>query len=289
MGRAIWSGAINFGLVSVPVRLHSAVSQKDIAFHQVEKSTGARIRYKRVSSRSGREVPYDKMAKGYELSKGKLVVIDPEELQSLDPKATHAVEIEDFVPLDQIDPIYYEHAYYLTPGRGGDKAYTLLLKAMKSSGRVAIGKVVIRTKQYLAAIRPLDGVLALETMLFGDEIVPADSLDGLPERSRVSEREMKMARQLIESLSTDFDPDRYRDDYRERVQQLIARKAKGRELVVEEQEEAGPAIADLMEALRASVEATPRRKAGPRTSNRKSGRRAPRVSHARSKRSVGAR
>src|SRR6266567_3409380 len=202
MARAIWSGAINFGLVSVPVKLYTAVKKKDIAFHQVDEKTGARIRNKRVSEKTGREVPYEQIAKGYEVGDDEYVVIEPKELEKLDPEATHTIDIEDFVELDQIDPIYYEHTYYLAPDTGGDKAYALLLRAMKDSGKVAIGRVVIRTKQYLAAIRPYERALALETMFFPDEIVSLDEIRNLPKQQKPSEREMKMAKQLIGSLST---------------------------------------------------------------------------------------
>ena len=184
MARAIWSGAINFGLVSVPVKIFTAVKPKDIAFHQVDEKTGARIRYKRVSDKTGREVPYEKIAKGYEIDDDKYVVIEPKELEELTPEATHTIDIEDFVELEQIDPIYYEHTYFLAPDTGGDKAYTLLLKAMKDSQKVAIGRVVIRTKEYLAAIRPYERALALETMYFPDEIVSVDDIRGLPKQQR---------------------------------------------------------------------------------------------------------
>jgi DNA end-binding protein Ku len=254
MARAIWSGAINFGLVSVPVKLYTAVKKKDVAFHQVDEKTGARIRNKRVSEKTGREVPYEQIAKGYEVANDEYVVIEPKELEKLDPEATHTVDIEDFVELEQIDPIYYEHTYYLAPDTGGDKAYALLLKAMKDSGKVAIGRVVIRTKQYLAAIRPYDRALALETMYFPDEIVPLEEIRGLPKQQRLSERELKMAKQLIGSLSTDFDADKYHDEYRKRVQDLIKKKAKGQTVTIHEQAKETPKVVDLIEALKASVE-----------------------------------
>jgi DNA end-binding protein Ku len=256
MARAIWSGAINFGLVSVPVKLYTAVKKKDIAFHQVDEKTGARIRNKRVSEKTGREVPYEQIAKGYEVANDEYVVIEPKELEKLDPEATHTVDIEDFVELEQIDPIYYDHTYYLAPGPGGDKAYSLLLKAMKDSGKVAIGRVVIRTKQYLAAIRPYDRALALETMYFPDEIVPLSEVSGLPKQQRLSERELKMAKQLIGSLSTDFDADKYHDEYRKRVQDLIKKKAKGQTVTIHEKAKETPKVVDLIEALKASVEKT---------------------------------
>jgi DNA end-binding protein Ku len=254
--RSIWSGAISFGLVSVPVKLFSAISPKDVSFHQIDKSSGARIRYKRVSEKTGREIPYERIAKGYELDKDEYVVLDPKELEKFIPDATRRIDIEDFVDLSEIDPIYYEHPYFLAPDKGGDKAYMLLRKAMDRSGKIGVGKVVIRNKEYLAAIRPYgDRALALETMLFPDEINDVEDVPGLPDaRTRVSDKELKMANQLIESLSTEFDPEKYHDEYREQVLDFIKKKAKGGTVTIEEEERERPAVVDLMEALRASVE-----------------------------------
>jgi len=254
MARAIWSGAINFGLVSVPVKMYTAVKPKEIAFHQVDEKSGARIRYKRVSEKTGREVPYEQIAKGYEVSDDEYVVIEPKELEEIAPEATHTIDIEDFVELEQIDPIYYQTTYFLSPDTGGDKAYTLLLKAMKDSEKIAIGRVVIRTKEYLAAIRPYDRALALETMYFPDEIIADSSIPGLPKQQRVADRELKMAKQLIDSLSTDFDADKYHDEYRKRVQSLIKKKAKGETITIHEEAKETPKVVDLIEALKASVE-----------------------------------
>ena len=254
MARAIWSGAINFGLVSVPVKLYTAVKPKGIAFHQVDEKTGARIRYKRVSEKTGREVPYEQIAKGYEVEDDEYVVIEPKELEEIAPEATHTIDIEDFVELEQIDPIYYEHTYFLAPDTGGDKAYTLLHKAMADSEKVAIGRVVIRTKEYLAAIRPYERALALETMYFPDEVVDVKEVRGLPKQQRISDRERKMAKQLIDSLSADFDPDKYHDEYRKRVEGLIKKKAKGETITIHEEAKETPKVVDLIEALKASVE-----------------------------------
>jgi DNA end-binding protein Ku len=264
MPRAIWSGSISFGLVNIPVKLYTAVRQKDVRFHQLEKSTNARVKNKRVSGETGEEVAYEDIVKGYELSPDRYVVIDPDELESLAPEATRLVDIEDFVDLDQIDPIYFDHTYYLVPDKGGSKAYRLLIDAMRETNKVAIGKVVLRTKQYLAAIRPIsDDALALNTMLFADEVVPTEELDELPEGVEASERELKMARQLIDSLTTDFDPDKYRDEYRERVLELIEKKAEGQEIVVQPMAEEPAKVVDLMAALEASLaEAKSRRKTG---------------------------
>jgi DNA end-binding protein Ku len=262
--RSIWTGAISFGLVNVPVKLFSATSQKDVRFHQLEEGTGSRIRYKRVSEQTGEEVPYERIVKGYELGGDRYVVITPGELDALDPKANHAIDIEDFVELSEIDPIYYEHAYYLVPDKSGSKAYALLVQAMQEAGKVAIGRLVMRTKQYLCAIRPVDGVLCLETMLYADEVVPTSALDGVPaEAEEVSEREVAMARQLIESLSTEFEPAKYRDDYRERVLELIERKAEGQEIVAQPVAEAPSKVVDLMAALEASLAAAKEAKTKP--------------------------
>jgi len=262
MPRAIWSGAISFGLVNVPVKLFSAVSPKDVRFNQLEEGTGARIRQKRVSAETGEEVPYEKIVKGYEISPERYVIISPEELEALDPKATRAIDIEDFVDLDQIDPVHYERPYYLVPEKGAAKAYKLLLDAMKESNKVAIARMVLRTKQYLAAIRPTGDVLCLETLLFADEVVPAESLDGLPgPDTEVSERELKMARQLIESLSTDFEPEKYHDEYRERVLALIEQKAEGAEIVAQPAAEEPTKVVDLMAALEASLAAAKEKRA----------------------------
>ncbi|MDQ3945007.1 MAG: Ku protein [Actinomycetota bacterium] len=256
MPRAIWSGSISFGLVNVPVKLYSAISPKDVRFNQLEEGTNARIRQKRVSAETGEEVPYERIVKGYEISPDRYVVITPEELEALDPKATRAIDIEDFVEYDQIDPVHYERPYYLVPEKGAAKAYALLLQAMKESNKVAIARMVLRTKQYLAAIRPKGDVLCLETMLFADEVVSDSELDGLPgDDVEVSERELKMARQLIESLSTDFEPEKYRDEYREQVLALIEAKAEGQEIVAQPATEEPTQVVDLMAALEASLAA----------------------------------
>ena len=262
MPRAIWSGAISFGLVNVPVKLFSAVSPKDVRFNQLEEGTGARIRQKRVSEKTGEEVPYEKIVKGVEVGAG-YVIISPEELEALDPKATRSIDIEDFVDLPQIDPVHYEKPYYLVPDKGAAKPYALLLQAMKDSNKVAIARFVLRTKQYLAAIRPMGDVLCLETLLFSDEVIPAESLEGLPgPDNEVSERELKMAHQLIESLSTDFEPEKYHDEYRERVEALIRQKAEGQEIVAQPASPEPAQPVDLMAALEASLAAATAKKTG---------------------------
>ena len=260
MPRAIWTGSISFGLVNVPVKVYSAVHQQDIHFNQFEEGTGARIKYKRVSEKSGKEVPWEKIVKGYEVSKGKFVTIEPEELEAFQPKATRTIDIEDFVELDQIDPVFYDHPYYLAPDTGATKAYRLLVDAMKESGRVAIARIVLRSKEHLVAIRPRDDVLTMETMLFADEVVPPDTLDEVRDdaKAKTTKRELDMARQLIESLSGDFEPDKYRDEYRDRVLELIERKAEGEEVVLEAPPEEPRKVPDLMAALEASIAAAKR-------------------------------
>jgi DNA end-binding protein Ku len=257
MARSIWSGAISFGLVNVPVKLYSAVSRKTVRFHQLNGDTGHRVAQKRVDSVTGEEVPYDQIVKGFELTKERFVVITPEELDSVAPEKTRAIDIEDFVDLEDIDPIFYDHPYYLVPDKGAAKAYGLLLEAMRESGKVAIARVVLRSKEQLVAIRPAGDVLTMETMIFHDEVVPTDVLDEVPEAKelKTSDRELKMAQQLIDSLSSDFEPSKYHDEYREKVLELIERKAEGEEIAIQPQADEPEKVPDLMAALEASLAA----------------------------------
>jgi DNA end-binding protein Ku len=256
MPRSIWRGAISFGLVNVPVKLYSAVSKKTVRFNQLHEKDHQRIQMKRWCPTDEQEVPYEEIVKGYEISPDRYVVITPEELEGLDPKKTRTIDIEDFVDLEQIDPLYYEHPYYLVPDTGASKAYKLLLTALAESKKVAIARVVIRSKEFLTAIRPADGVLTMETMLFADELVPPDQLDELPEEDvKATAREVQMAKQLIDSLTTDFDPTKYRDEYRERVLELIERKAGGEEITIQAAPEEPAKVPDLMAALEASLAA----------------------------------
>jgi DNA end-binding protein Ku len=257
MARSIWSGAISFGLVNVPVKLYSAVSRKTVRFHQLNADTGHRIAQKRVDSVTEEEVPYEKIVKGFELTKERYVVVTPEELDSIAPEKTRAIDIEDFVDLEDIDPIFYDHPYYLVPDKGAAKAYGLLLEAMRESGKVAIARVVLRSKEQLVAIRPAGDVLTMETMIFHDEVVPADDLDEVPDAKelKTSDRELKMAQQLIDSLSSDFEPGKYHDEYREKVLELIERKADGEEIAIQPQAEEPAKVPDLMAALEASLAA----------------------------------
>jgi DNA end-binding protein Ku len=252
MPRAIWSGSISFGLVNVPVKLHSATESRDVRFHQFQEGTDRRIHYKRVAEGTDDEVDYDDIVKGYEVSDGRYVMVTPEELESVEPGKTRTIDIEDFVELAEIDPVYFEKSYYLAPDKGGEKAYVLLREAMRRAERVAIGRFVMRTKQYLGAIRPSGDALILETMFFGDEVRDPGELD-LPGKTKVSDRELKIADQLIESLTVPFDPMSYADTYREQVLDLIEAKAKGEEIVVERRDDKAEPAADLMAALEASV------------------------------------
>jgi DNA end-binding protein Ku len=259
MPRSIWTGAISFGLVTVPVKLYSAVSRKTVRFHQLNKETGVRIQQKRVDPTTGDEVPYEDIVKGYELTPDHYVIVEPGELDALDPKKTKSIEIEDFVALDEIDPIYYDHPYYLAPGTGGAKPYRLLLEAMRETGRVAIANVVIRSKQQLVAVRPMgEDVLTMSTMVFPDEIIDPSTVEELAsvEDVEVNPRELEIAKQLVDSLAGAFDPDKYRDTYREEVLALVERKAEGKEIAVQPSADEDEAeVPDLMSALKASLDA----------------------------------
>jgi DNA end-binding protein Ku len=277
MPRAIWSGAISFGLVNIPVKLYSAVSRKTVRFHQLDGEDNQRISQKRVNPRTGEEVPYENLVKGYEIGPDRYVVITPEELDSLAPEKTRTIDIEDFVDLEEIDPIFYDHPYYLAPDSGAEKAYRLLLDAMKESNKVAVARVVIRSKENLVAIRPRDNVLTMETLLFGDEVIEPDKLDDMPTdgKKKTSKRELEMAQQLIESLTSEFDPDKYRDEYRDRVLDLIERRSQGEEIVVEAPAEEPKKVPDLMAALEASIaqskgQSKPKKKAASSSNGSKS-------------------
>jgi DNA end-binding protein Ku len=263
MGRPVWTGTISFGLVNVPVKALTAVRDHDVHFNQLEKKSGARIRNKKVSEKSGREVDLDDIEMGFEISKGRYVTFDRDELEQLRPKSTRAIEVTDFVALQDIDPIYYERTYWLVPdGDQARKAYELLLAAMQDRQRVAIGTVVMRNKQYLTAIRPLEGVLAMSTMRFADEVVPRSEIEGLPRRgTKPDEKALRMALQLVEGLSSDWKPQSYHDTFAEDLRKRIkARKAGKR--VADEQPEPEAKVLDLMAALEASVQSAKGRRAG---------------------------
>jgi DNA end-binding protein Ku len=256
MPRAIWSGSISFGLVNIPVKLYSAVSRKTVHFNQLDGRTQSRIKQKRVSAETGEEVPYEEIVKGYELGSGSYVIISEDELAALDPKAVRTIDIDEFVDLAEIDPIYYDSPYFLAPDKAA-KPYALLAAAMEEQGKVGIAHFVMRTKQYLAAIRPSEGRLLLSTMVYADEInepleIPElDDLEGV----EVSDKEVAMAEQLVASLSADFEPEKFQDTYREAVLELIEKKASGQEIVVASAAPEPDKVVDLMAALEASVAA----------------------------------
>jgi DNA end-binding protein Ku len=263
MPRAIWTGAISFGLVNVPVKLYSAVSKKTVRFHQLHAADGVRIQQKRVCPAEDKEVPYEEIVKGYEISPDRYVVITPEELEAIEPRKTKTIDIEDFVDLDEIDPLFYDHPYYLLPGQGAQKPYKLLVEAMRKANKVAVARVVIRTKEQLVAIRPVEDILAMASMNFADEVIDPDSFDEAPgEETDTSKREVEMAQQLIDSLTSKFDPSKYSDTYRERVLEMIEAKADGQEIAVQPVEEAEP-VPDLMAALEASLAAAKTEKKKP--------------------------
>jgi DNA end-binding protein Ku len=253
--RSLWTGAISFGLVTIPVRLYPATVSHDVAFHQYEQKTGRRIHLKRVAENTGREVPYQKIVKGYQVSKGKVVLIEPEELEVLEPKKTRTIELEQFVDLQDIDPIYWDRAYHVGPDShpGARKSYELLRRAMEETGRVGIGRFVMRTKEYLVTIRPLGDGLALETMFFPDEIRDQSEVVSGGKKLAVSARELDMAKQLIASFEQKWNPKGLEDTYRDRVMELIQKKARGEEIVVEESPEPQGEVIDLMQALKASL------------------------------------
>src|SRR3954465_5427257 len=234
MPRAIWSGSISFGLVNIPVKLFNAVSRKSVSFNQIDKRTGSRIKYQKVSAADGSEVPRAARVKGYELASGDFVLIDDDELAALDPEAARTIDIEEFVDLAEIDPIFYDSAYYLAPDKAPVKPYALLAEAMERSQKVGIARFVMRSKQYLAAVRPKDGKLLLSTMVYADEVNDTDGISELEsvEKVEVNDRELAMAEQLIAPLSTDFEPAKFEDTYRNRVLDLIERKAAGETEIV---------------------------------------------------------
>ncbi|HUR78512.1 MAG TPA: Ku protein [Acidimicrobiales bacterium] len=253
--RSLWSGAISFGLVNVPVKMMTAVSPKDVRFNQLHAKDHSRIQQKRFCADEGVEVAFDELVKGYEVRPGAYVVIDPAELDGLDPVATHTIDILEFVDLDQIDPVYFDKPYYLVPDNRAEKAYALLAQALERSGKVGIAKFVMRTKEYLAAIRSAKGALVISTLLYGDEVVPIESLNTPGLEVELTERELKMAEALIESLTEKFDPERHEDTYREKVMELIRQKDEGEEIVIHAEAEEPKRVDDLMAALEASVQA----------------------------------
>ncbi|WP_068926958.1 Ku protein [Planobispora rosea] len=264
--RSIWNGAVSFGLVTIPIKLYTATEQRNVAFHQVHREDGGRVRFRRVCEVCGEEVPFAHVAKGYELPAGEMVVLGPDDLEDLPLTTAHRIEVLQFSPADQIDPILFNKSYYVEPDSMGVKPYVLLRDALERSGRVAIAKVALRQRESLATLRVRDGVLVLETMLWPDEVREA-AFEFLEESVEIRAQESRMAASLIESMSEDFDPAAYRDAYREALQEVIEAKVAGHEVVrpAAPVAEGGPS-ADLMAVLRASVDAAKRDR---RTSERK--------------------
>jgi DNA end-binding protein Ku len=254
MPRSMWKGAISFGLVTIPVKLFTAVREKRVAVRSLHDQDKVPLRQKLVCPADGKEVHPEHIVKGYEIAKDQFVVVRQEELEAVAPKATKAIDIIDFVDLHEIDPMYFDRPYHVAPAPEGAKPYRLLVKAMQRTGKVAIGKVVMHTKEYLAALRPLDGKLCLETMHFGDEVVSPEDVPTPQARGSTDDRELKVAEQLIASLTTEFKPHRYKDEYREKVLELVERKAAGEKVVVRPPEEKPTKTGtDLVAALEASL------------------------------------
>ncbi|MFB9832022.1 non-homologous end joining protein Ku [Actinoallomurus acaciae] len=259
--RSIWKGAISFGLVTIPVKLYSATEQRDVAFHQVHREDGGRIRYKRVCTKDGEEIPYSDIAKGYELPGGEIVVLTDEDFENLPLSTSRRIDVLLFATEEQVDPIYFNKSYYLEPEAQGTKPYVLLRDALEGSGKVAVVKVALRQRESLGTLRVRDGVFVLETMLWPDE-VRAPEFKFLEEDVDLRPQELQMATSLIDSMERDFDPTEYKDAYREALESVIEAKVEGREVVTQELEEEAPAAADLLSALRASVEAAKKGRSG---------------------------
>ncbi len=264
MARPIWTGSITFGLVSVPVGLYSATHEHEVSFHQFEKGTADRIRLRRVNERTGKDVEYDDIVKGTDVGGGDMVMLDQEELDSVAPGRSRSLEISQFVDLEQIDPVYYQKTYYLAPGSDETmKTYALLRDAMSDANRAAVGTLVMRGKEYLAAIRPDGDLLVLQTMYFADEVRdPKEGLDRVPGPSKAKPAELSMAAQLIDSMSGEWKPSEYRDTYTDRINELIEAKKAGREVTVAEAAPEPTNVTDLLEVLRRSVEAAKSRQSG---------------------------
>jgi DNA end-binding protein Ku len=250
--RSIWNGWLSWGTVNVPVKLFSSVEGKTVQFNQLHAKDGARIKQKRINPRTGDEVPFDRIVRGYEIAPGKWVVLSKEEAQAADGNRAKVIDIEDFVADEEIDPVYYDHPYYVGPQEGGEHAYSVVMKALERAGKVGIGRFVLRSREQLVALRPHDGILSLTTMRFHDEVVEPDDVDVEKPKKAPGDREIEMAAKLVESLSAEFEPTKYKDTYREAVLELIERKAQGEEIELTKPERA-EAPDDLLAALEASL------------------------------------
>src|SRR5881394_3867545 len=262
MPRAIWKGSISFGLVNIPIALYPATRKEDLKFRLLRKSDLSPVNYRRVAEKDGKEVPWDQIVKGYEYEKGKYVVLKDEDFERVDLEATQTVDIQDFVDVDEIDPMFFYKPYYLEPQKGGDKAYALLRDSLKESNKVGIAKVVIKTRQYLAGVKPEDGALVLELMHFADELADTDKLH-VPKKTEVGKREMNMAKSLIDSMSSKWDPEKYKDEYREALMDVIEEKVEAGGKEIEEKPKKAPKptkVIDLVSVLQKSLEQTEAKK-----------------------------
>ena len=258
MARAICKGSISFGLVNLPIALYPATRREELKFRLLRKSDLSPVNYKRVAEKDGREVSWDQIVKGYEYEKGKYVVLKDEDFQRVDLEATQTVDIKDFVDQEEIDPMFFYKPYYLEPQKGGDKAYALLRDSLKDTNKVGVAKVVIKTRQYLAGVKPEDGVLVLELMHFADELADAEKLH-LPKKMEVGKREMNMARSLIDSMTSKWEPKKYKDDYREALMEVIEEKVEAGGKEIEEKPRKAPKptkVIDLVSVLQKSLEQT---------------------------------
>ena len=256
--RAIWKGSISFGLVNIPIALYPATRREEFTFRLLRKGDLSPVNYKRVAEKDGKEVPWDQIVKGYEYEKGKYVVLKDEDFQRVDLEATQTVDIQDFVDQEEIDPMFFYKPYYLEPQKGGDKAYTLLRDALAVSKKVGIAKVVIKTRQYLAGVKPEDGALVLELMHFADELVETNKLH-VPKKTEAGKKELNMARALIDSMSSKWDPSKYHDDYREALMEVIEEKVEAGGKGIEEKPKKAPKptkVIDLVSVLQQSLEKT---------------------------------
>jgi DNA end-binding protein Ku len=271
MARAIWKGGISFGLVNIPIALYPATRREELKFRLLRKSDLSPVNYKRVAEKDGKEVSWDQIVKGYEYDKGRYVVLKDEDFQRVDLEATQTVDIQDFVDQEEIDPMFFYKPYYLEPQKGGDKAYALLRDALKDSGKVGIAKVVIKTRQYLAGVKPEDRVLVLELMHFADELADPEKLH-VPKKTEVGKREMNMAKSLIDGMSSKWNPEKYKDDYREALMEVIEEKveAGGKEIEEKPKKAFKPTkVIDLVSVLQKSLEETGGKKKAPAKSRRK--------------------
>jgi DNA end-binding protein Ku len=258
MARAIWKGSISFGLVNIPIALYPATRREELKFRLLRRSDLSPVNYKRVAEKDGKEVPWDQIVKGYEYEKGKYVVLKDEDFERVDVEATQTVDIQDFVEQEEIDPIFFYKPYYLEPQKGGDKPYALLRDALKDSGKVGIAKVVIKTREYLAGVKPEDGVLVLELMHFADELADPGKLH-LPKKIEVGKREMNMAKSLIDSMSSKWDPEKYKDDYKKALMEVIEEKVEAGGKEIEEKPKKAPKptkVIDLVSVLQKSLDQT---------------------------------